>query len=116
MRAEEIPQELLDILDHHAGEVHSRDGKVVAALAEILSHYGRTVSEVGGYAALAVEFDGYVSRLRLIFAELRRRGQHYSAIYIRDAYQELEQSASQFRGMAAAEAADAAAKGASHGE
>lgn len=108
MKAQEIPQELLDILDHHAGKVHSRDGKVVAALAEILTHYGRTATEVGDYAALAVELDSYVRRLRVIFTALRERKEAYSAIYIRDAYQELEATVSVFRGHAAADAVKAA--------
>jgi hypothetical protein len=36
---EEIPQPLVDILDRHAGKVHSRQGPVLAALAEILTVY-----------------------------------------------------------------------------
>lgn len=37
MKAEEIPQEWIDILDHYAGKAHSRDGYVAQALAEILT-------------------------------------------------------------------------------
>jgi hypothetical protein len=36
---EEIPGELLDILDRAAGKVHRRSGPVVATLAEILTRY-----------------------------------------------------------------------------
>lgn len=39
MKPEEIPQELLGILDARAGKAHSRQGPVVAALAEILTRY-----------------------------------------------------------------------------
>lgn len=39
MTPEEIPQELIDILDAKAGKKHSRDGYVVEALAEILTKY-----------------------------------------------------------------------------
>lgn len=39
MTPEDIPQELLDILDARAGKQHSREGRVVAALAEILTRY-----------------------------------------------------------------------------
>jgi hypothetical protein len=39
MRANEIPQRLVDILDKRAGKVHSRQGPVLAALAEILTEY-----------------------------------------------------------------------------
>jgi hypothetical protein len=39
MKAEEIPQELTDILDRAAGMNHSRTGSVMRALAEILTRY-----------------------------------------------------------------------------
>lgn len=39
MTPDEIPQDLLDILDKRAGKVHSRQGSVVACLAEILTRY-----------------------------------------------------------------------------
>lgn len=39
MTPDEVPQELIDILDRHAGKTHSRKGVVVAALAEILTRY-----------------------------------------------------------------------------
>lgn len=39
MTPEEIPQELIDILDERAGKAHSLAGPVVAALAEILTRY-----------------------------------------------------------------------------
>lgn len=39
VKVEEIPQELLDILDDRAGQEHSREGRVVTALAEILTRY-----------------------------------------------------------------------------
>lgn len=39
MRVDEIPQELIDILDERAGKQHSRTGSVVSALAEILTRY-----------------------------------------------------------------------------
>lgn len=34
---QEIPQQLIDILDARAGKLHSREGAVVACLAEILT-------------------------------------------------------------------------------
>lgn len=37
MKPEEVPQELIGILDRHAGKEHSKTGSVVAALAEILT-------------------------------------------------------------------------------
>jgi hypothetical protein len=37
VNAEDVPQELIDILDARAGREHSRTGSVVAALAEILN-------------------------------------------------------------------------------
>jgi hypothetical protein len=39
MTTEQIPQELIDILDERAGKQHSRSGSVVACLAEILTVY-----------------------------------------------------------------------------
>lgn len=39
MKVEEIPQELLDILDQRGGKVHSRQGPVVKCLAEILTKW-----------------------------------------------------------------------------
>lgn len=39
MTPEEIPQELLDILDRAAGRRHSREGSVVRCLAAILTRY-----------------------------------------------------------------------------
>jgi hypothetical protein len=36
---EEIPQELVDLLDRAAGRAHSRAGSVVRTLAEILTRY-----------------------------------------------------------------------------
>lgn len=39
MTPDEIPQELIDILDMRAGKVHSRTGIVVACLAEILTQW-----------------------------------------------------------------------------
>jgi len=39
MTADEIPQELIDILDERAGKKHSREGRVVSTLAEILTCY-----------------------------------------------------------------------------
>jgi hypothetical protein len=39
VNADEIPQQLIDILDARAGKVHSRQGPVVACLAEILTAY-----------------------------------------------------------------------------
>lgn len=39
MTPDEIPQELIDILDKRAGKKHSRSGPVVATLAEILTAY-----------------------------------------------------------------------------
>lgn len=39
MRVEEIPQELVDMLDHDAGRQHNRQGSVLASLARILTRY-----------------------------------------------------------------------------
>jgi hypothetical protein len=39
MMSDEIPQELLDILDTDAGKTHSRQGSVVETLAKILTRY-----------------------------------------------------------------------------
>jgi hypothetical protein len=39
MRPEDIPQELIDILDARAGKKHGRTGSVVTCLAEILTRY-----------------------------------------------------------------------------
>lgn len=39
MTGEEIPQELIDMLDGLAGKKHGREGRVVAALARILTRY-----------------------------------------------------------------------------
>jgi hypothetical protein len=36
---DEIPQELIDLLDARAGKQHSRTGSVVSCLAEILTRY-----------------------------------------------------------------------------
>ncbi len=41
MTPQEIPQELMDILDARAGKVHSRQGSVAACLAELLTTYDR---------------------------------------------------------------------------
>jgi hypothetical protein len=35
----EIPQELVDLLDERAGKRHSREGQVLATLAEVLTRY-----------------------------------------------------------------------------
>jgi len=39
MRPEEVPEELIEILDRRAGKAHSRFGSAVSALAEILTRY-----------------------------------------------------------------------------
>lgn len=39
MTPEEIPQELVDMLDADAGKQHSRAGPVLASLARILTRY-----------------------------------------------------------------------------
>jgi hypothetical protein len=36
---DEVPRQLIDILDRRAGRKHSRDGVVVTTLAEILTRY-----------------------------------------------------------------------------
>lgn len=43
MTPDEIPQELIDILDEKAGKNHSRTGSVVRTLAEILTRYDEIV-------------------------------------------------------------------------
>ena len=42
MTPEQIPQELVDLLDERAGKKHSRDGAVLTTLAEILTRYEAT--------------------------------------------------------------------------
>lgn len=39
MDSQEIPQELVDILDEKAGKKHSREGVALTTLAEILTKY-----------------------------------------------------------------------------
>ena len=39
MTVDEIPQELVDILDKAAGKKHGREGIVLRTLAEILTRY-----------------------------------------------------------------------------
>lgn len=39
MKPAEVPQELIDILDERAGKKHSREGRVLTTLAEILTKY-----------------------------------------------------------------------------
>jgi hypothetical protein len=39
MTPTEIPQELIDLLDERAGKKHSREGRVLSTLAEILTRY-----------------------------------------------------------------------------
>jgi hypothetical protein len=45
MTPQEIPAELLRILDERAGKVHRRTGPVVDALAEILTRYDELRAE-----------------------------------------------------------------------
>lgn len=46
MTGSEVPQELIEILDKRAGRHHSRAGRVVRTLAEILTKYDELKSEV----------------------------------------------------------------------
>jgi hypothetical protein len=39
MKVEEIPQEIIDILDEAAGKKHSKEGNVLNTLAKILTKY-----------------------------------------------------------------------------
>lgn len=39
MTPDQIPQELIDILDRNAGRKHARTGSVIRTLAEILTAY-----------------------------------------------------------------------------
>jgi hypothetical protein len=39
MSPQEIPQELVDLLDERAGKRHSREGRVLITLAELLTRY-----------------------------------------------------------------------------
>jgi hypothetical protein len=55
MTPDEIPTELLEILNDRAGKVHRRDGSAVHCLAEILTKYDelrtaqdRRIMELGG--------------------------------------------------------------------
>jgi hypothetical protein len=45
MTPEEIPDELKQILDERAGKEHSRQGPVMAALAEILTRHQEMLEE-----------------------------------------------------------------------
>lgn len=45
MDPEDIPQELIDILDDRAGKKHSRQGSVVRCLAEILTKFDEIRAE-----------------------------------------------------------------------
>lgn len=45
MEPQEIPQELIDILDARAGKVHGRNGVVIRTLAEILTRYDELLSD-----------------------------------------------------------------------
>lgn len=53
MDVDDIPQEVIDLLDERAGKKHSRDGIVLTTLAEILTlydgiaHVGYRVRSVG---------------------------------------------------------------------
>lgn len=62
MTPEEIPQDLLDILDSRAGRVHNRRGTVVTTLAEILTRYdeirgGEPGANIGGTDVTSVTSD-----------------------------------------------------------
>lgn len=48
MKTSEIPQELIDILDERAGKKHSREGRVLTTLAEILTKYDEIKNESVG--------------------------------------------------------------------
>ena len=43
MKPEEIPQELVDILNERAGKIHSKEGQVLTTLAEILTRHEELV-------------------------------------------------------------------------
>ena len=43
MTPSEIPQQLIDVLDARAGKIHSRTGPVLAALAELLTLFERSL-------------------------------------------------------------------------
>lgn len=45
MIPQEIPQELVDMLDEAAGKKHSRSGKVLTTLARILTRYDEMQQE-----------------------------------------------------------------------
>jgi len=46
VKPEEIPQELIDILDLRANKKHRRNGSVVECLAEILTRYEEIRSDI----------------------------------------------------------------------
>jgi hypothetical protein len=46
MKPDDIPQELINILDLRAGKVHSRKGPVVECLAEILTRHEEIMKDV----------------------------------------------------------------------
>lgn len=39
MTPDEVPQEIIDIVDRDAGKVHSRRGPVVATIAKVLTRW-----------------------------------------------------------------------------
>lgn len=45
MTPEEIPQELVDILDARAGKLHGRNGVVMRTLAELLTRYDELLAD-----------------------------------------------------------------------
>jgi hypothetical protein len=63
MTPAEMPQELVDLLDERAGKRHSREGRVLTALAEILTRYdelratGQDWSDGVRWAAAAMTLD-----------------------------------------------------------
>jgi hypothetical protein len=103
---EEVPAELIELLDLRAGRTHSRTGSVVAALAEILTRYDELRCE--HLSRTAAEFYDAADFLDVIgrqMRELYRTGNH-SIEYINgweDAATRLELRAEAMRRGAAAE-------------
>jgi hypothetical protein len=58
MTADEIPQELLDIVDSAAGKVHSRSGPVAACLAAVLTRHAEMLGVVTEAAPVFTETIG----------------------------------------------------------
>lgn len=57
MTPDEIPQELVDLLDERAGRRHSRDGTVLRTLAELLTRYDQIRAAPNGPGPIVAGMD-----------------------------------------------------------